>query len=128
MPKTSHPVDKVVGKNIRIFRTARRMSQTELGKGVDVTFQQIQKYEKGTSRVGPGRLSQIATILNVPIYRFFEDRAKGRHGRQSGPVVTDLLDGPYAVKLLQAFSKIASVRLRRDLLSLIETCATQMRR
>src|SRR4249920_290310 len=65
-------VDMLVGRNIRILRQDRKMSQTELGRKIDVTFQQVQKYENGTNRVGSGRLFKIASILGVPITAFFE--------------------------------------------------------
>jgi transcriptional regulator with XRE-family HTH domain len=67
MPKTSNKsatsIDKQVGLNIRVHRLAKDMTQEDLGEKIGVTFQQVQKYEKGTNRVGSGRLYQIAEIL-----------------------------------------------------------------
>ena len=60
--KSPDPVDVEVGRRIRVQRMARGMSQTELGKRIGVTFQQVQKYEKGANRVGAGRLTRIATL------------------------------------------------------------------
>ena len=77
-------VDMLVGQNIRILRQDRRMSQTELGRKIDVTFQQVQKYENGTNRVGSGRLFKIASSLDVPITAFFE----GAHQTASGDAAT----------------------------------------
>lgn len=73
----THPVDVHVGKRLRMFRSACNMSQEVLGVAVGVTFQQIQKYEKGSNRVGASRLYQFAKVLNVDISSFFEGfRAK----------------------------------------------------
>jgi transcriptional regulator with XRE-family HTH domain len=90
-----------------------------------VTFQQIQKYEKGTNRVGSSRLAKIAQILEVPVARFFDNAAGGADGPLPGPVVTDLLDVPYAVPLLEAFARISTNEIRRSLVSLAETIAAQ---
>src|ERR1700727_2371498 len=65
-------LDKVVGRNVRVHRLAKGMSQTDLANELGITFQQIQKYEKGTNRVGSGRLFQIAALLEVPVTAFFE--------------------------------------------------------
>jgi len=125
MPKRIEPVDKLVGQNIRIFRTAKGISQTELGNAVGVTFQQIQKYERGTNRVGSSRLAKIAAVLEVPISRFFDNRAMASDGPVAGPVVTDLLTSPYAVQMLKAFSSLPSDRMRRSLVILAQTISEQ---
>jgi transcriptional regulator with XRE-family HTH domain len=121
--KRVEQVDKVVGQNIRIFRTAKGMSQTELGDAIGVTFQQVQKYESGANRVSSSRLSMIAKTLNTPVSTFFDNSAKGADGPVSGPMVTDLLIAPYAVKMLRAFAKLPSDGLRRSILALTETIA-----
>jgi transcriptional regulator with XRE-family HTH domain len=118
MVKRIEPVDKLVGQNIRIFRTAKGISQTELGNSVGVTFQQIQKYEKGANRVGSSRLAKIAGVLKVPVSHFFDNSASGSDGPVSGPVVTDLLISPYAVQMLKAFAKLPSDKLRRSIVVL----------
>jgi transcriptional regulator with XRE-family HTH domain len=123
MAKRIEPVDKLVGQNIRIFRMAKGISQTELGNSVGVTFQQIQKYEKGANRVGSSRLAKIAVILKVPISNFFDNSASGSDGPVAGPVVTDLLISPYAVQMLKAFAKLPSDKLRRSLVVLAESIA-----
>src|SRR5580692_810580 len=71
--KGNQPVDLLVGARIRLLRKRRKMSQTELGKAIGVTFQQIQKYENGKNRIGAGRLHLVATALNVPITELFDD-------------------------------------------------------
>ena len=114
------PVDKLVGQNIRIFRTAKGMSQTELGNAVGVTVQQIQKYENGANRVGSSRLFKIAEVLEVPIGRFFDNAATASDASVAGPVVTDLLNSPYAVQMLKAFARLPSDSMRRSLVVLAE--------
>jgi transcriptional regulator with XRE-family HTH domain len=121
MPKRIDPADRFVGQNIRIFRKAKRISQTELGHGVGVTFQQIQKYENGTNRVGSSRLMKIAEFLDVPIIRFFDNAAGPREKPIAGTVVTDLLSSPYAVQMLQAFAKIPRDEVRRNLVVLTQS-------
>jgi transcriptional regulator with XRE-family HTH domain len=114
------PVDKLVGQNIRIFRTAKGISQTELGNAVGVTVQQIQKYENGANRVGSSRLFKIAEFLEVPIGRFFDNAATASDAPAAGPVVTDLLNSPYAVQMLKAFARLPSDSMRRSLVVLAE--------
>ena len=69
--KSATKIDKLVGRNIRVHRLAKDMTQEALGEKLGVTFQQVQKYEKGTNRVGSGRLYEIAEILEVPLKSFF---------------------------------------------------------
>jgi len=121
MAKRVEPVDRLVGQNIRIFRTAKGISQTVLGNSVGVTFQQIQKYENGANRVGSSRLARIAGVLGVPISRFFDNSATAADGPVAGPVVTDLLTSPYAVQMLKAFASLPNDRMRRSLVVLAET-------
>jgi transcriptional regulator with XRE-family HTH domain len=121
MAKRVEAVDKLVGKNIRIFRIAKGISQTTLGNAVGVTFQQIQKYENGANRVGSSRLAKIAEVLKVPIGRFFDNTAKGSDGPVAGSVVTDLLISPYAVQMLKVFANLPSDKLRRELVILTKT-------
>src|SRR5689334_24003636 len=70
--KTPNPIDKHVGSRVRMRRMMLGMSQEKLGDGLNLTFQQVQKYEKGTNRIGASRLQQISTILQVPVSFFFE--------------------------------------------------------
>ena len=121
MAKRIEPVDRFVGKNIRIFRTAKGISQTVLGDAVGVTFQQIQKYENGMNRVGSSRLAKIAAVLEVPISRFFDNSVTAADGPVAGPVVTDLLASPYAVQMLKAFASLPNDGMRRSLVVLART-------
>jgi transcriptional regulator with XRE-family HTH domain len=124
MATTPLPVDILVGQNIRICRLQAGMSQTELGKRVGVTFQQIQKYERGANRVGANRLSQIADALGVPIIALFEGAdAGGGGGGPSRHAATgrELLAKPHALRLLQGFDGIKDERVRAAVLKVIET-------
>ena len=100
------------------------MSQTELGRKIDVTFQQVQKYENGTNRVGSGRLFKIASILGVPITAFFE-RAHQTASEDAGPSPVAMLAEPYVLRLLQAFCALEDMDLRRSLAELAEYMATE---
>ena len=94
-----------------MLREDRGISQTELGRKIGVTFQQIQKYENGKNRVGSGRLFKIASVLDVPITAFFE----GVHhatAEDAGPSPVALLVEPYALRLAQAFCALESRDLR----------------
>jgi transcriptional regulator with XRE-family HTH domain len=114
-------VDKIVGRNIRIYRLAKGISQTDLGDSLDITFQQIQKYEHGANRVGSGRLFKIASVLEVPVTAFFEGTDGGH---QSGnPRVFGLLAEPHSIQLIEAFSEIKDPKIRRSIVTLVRTIA-----
>jgi transcriptional regulator with XRE-family HTH domain len=115
--KASQPVDSLVGERIRLLRKRRNMSQTDLGKALGVTFQQVQKYENGKNRVGASRLHQVATALNVPITELF-DGASGTSGtsRATKSVAFD----PQALRFAEAFVKISDKELRSSLVDLVE--------
>jgi transcriptional regulator with XRE-family HTH domain len=119
MPKRPLPVDSLVGKNIRICRLQRGLTQTELGHHLGVTFQQIQKYENGANRVGASRLTQIAGALNVSLNTLFDGSPVA--GR-TGPDLSgrELLAHPHALRLVQAFHKIPGGKQRIAVLHLIE--------
>ena len=80
MSKAPNPVDKYVGSRVRMRRIMLGMSQEKLGEALGLTFQQIQKYEKGTNRVGASRIQQIAEILQVPVSFLFEGGPSGIAG------------------------------------------------
>ena len=114
------PVDALVGQNIRILRLQRGLSQTALGEQMGVTFQQVQKYERGANRVGAGRLSQIAQALDVPLNNLFDGRpAAARSDTELS--VGALLARPHSLRLLQAFDRIGDQRRRLAVLRLIES-------
>jgi transcriptional regulator with XRE-family HTH domain len=117
-------VDMLVGRNIRVLRQDRGMSQTELARNIDVTFQQVQKYENGTNRVGSGRLFKIAAILGVPVTALFEGAHQTASG-EAGPSPVAMLTEPYVLRLLQAFCALRDMDLRRSLAELAEYMATE---
>ena len=90
--KRAQKIDKVIGRNIRIHRLAKKMSQTELGDQLGVSFQQVQKYENGANRVGSGRLYQIAAILGLHVSTLFKGGENREKGAESG--LLDLLTEP----------------------------------
>src|SRR3982075_4521801 len=96
------PLDAMVGAKIRIFRIHRRISQTELAEQIGVTFQQVQKYEKGTNRIGASRLSRIATVLGVSIGELFET-SENKTASAKSPF--RLLAERDALRVLKAFSR-----------------------
>jgi transcriptional regulator with XRE-family HTH domain len=110
-----HPNDVLVGNNLRVYRLAAKMSQTDLGTQIGVTFQQIQKYEKGTNRVGAGRLLAIAGVLDVPVKSFFD----GVKGAGKGRAPIEFLSKRDAFKLAEAFEKITEQRVRNSVVALV---------
>jgi transcriptional regulator with XRE-family HTH domain len=119
------PIDVLVGQNIRICRLQQNFSQTELGRRIGVTFQQVQKYEKGANRVGASRLSQISEVLGVPLLALFDGSATA--SQQVGPEETPraLLANPHSLRLLQGFDKISSDAARSALLQLVDALAEE---
>ena len=117
MAKRIEPVDVQVGQRVRAYRLARGMSQTTLGQKVGVTFQQIQKYEMGTNRIGSSRLKKVATVLGVSIGTLF---AEGEDNQPRHGSLTEMLAQPYTARLLRAFGAISDDRLRLALVHLAE--------
>src|SRR5450631_4506512 len=110
--------DVELGKRIRLRRVEIDISQSELADKLGVSFQQVQKYEKGVNRVGAARLQQIATALDVPITFFYDGDGKSRE-------VESLLflDSAFSLRLLRAYSKIKDQTVQRQLVSLMESIA-----
>lgn len=130
--KKPNPIDIHVGGRIRLRRNMLGMSQEKLGEGLGITFQQIQKYEKGTNRVGASRLQAISTILNVPIAFFFEgapgqdgDAAAGLAEASSSDYVVDFLNTSEGIQLNRSFVKIADARVRRRVIDLVKVLASE---
>ncbi|ANP88090.1 helix-turn-helix domain-containing protein [Rhizobium leguminosarum] len=129
--KKPNPIDIHVGSRIRLRRTMLGMSQEKLGESLGITFQQIQKYEKGTNRVGASRLQNISNILNVPVSFFFED-APGEHSSASGGMeasssnyVVDFLSSSEGLQLNRAFVKISDPKVRRKVVELVKALAAE---
>jgi transcriptional regulator with XRE-family HTH domain len=118
--KQPDSLDIKVGSKVRALRLERQMSQEKLGDALGLTFQQVQKYEKGTNRISAGRLQRIAAILEVPVSVFFADANAPTGGAES---LFDLVDTGSALRLLRAYSRIPSPALKRALTSLAEEIA-----
>ena len=118
--RKSGPLDAMVGARIRMLRVNRGMSQTMLAERIGVTFQQVQKYEQGANRVGASRLSQIASVLGVSVGELFESSRAGSPGLNS-PV--HLLAEPGALRVLKAYARTTSPRVRLRIAKLVESIA-----
>jgi len=130
--KAPNPIDKHVGSRVRMRRMMLSMSQEKLGDALGLTFQQVQKYEKGTNRIGASRLQQIAVILQVPVSFFFEGApnaaggAGGSGGMSEAPspaYVSDFLATSDGLSLTKSFMKIKNSKLRRRIVDLVEQIA-----
>jgi transcriptional regulator with XRE-family HTH domain len=128
--KLPNPIDKHVGHRIRLRRMMLGMSQGTLGTALGLTFQQVQKYEKGANRVGASRLQQISETLQVPVAFFFEGSPSLLPGRSvpagepsAHAEVSNFLATSEGIALTQAFLRIKDARLRRRIVDLIEGIA-----
>jgi len=126
-PRGGDPRDAEIGQRVRTLRLQRGLSQTELGNLISVTFQQVQKYEKGTNRISAGRLQRIAEVLTIPVAFFFsgfEDQKK-----PSGPGALDVefsfLQTEGALRLARAYARIKRPGVRLQLLRLTEAIADE---
>jgi transcriptional regulator with XRE-family HTH domain len=117
-PRSSGKPEIEMGRKIRLRRVEQRLSQSVLGEKLGVSFQQIQKYEKGANRVGASRLQQIATALDVPVTFFYDSDGKTKE-------VESLLflDSAFSLRLLRAYSNIKNEAVRRQMVSLMEAVA-----
>jgi transcriptional regulator with XRE-family HTH domain len=120
MPRTPDPLDAMVGAKIRVFRIHRKLSQTDLAEQIGVTFQQVQKYEKGANRIGASRLSRIAAVLDVSIGELFESSG-GKPGGSAS--LFRLLADPSALRVLKAYARISDPHVRRAIAELVEGIA-----
>jgi transcriptional regulator with XRE-family HTH domain len=125
--KAPNPTDRHVGARVRMRRMMLAMSQEKLGDALGLTFQQVQKYEKGANRIGASRLQQIAHILQVPVSFFFEgapsvpgQHADGLAEAPSPAYVSDFLATSEGLALTKAFMRIKDPKLRRRIVDLVE--------
>ena len=130
MKKSPGPVDKHVGSRVRMRRILVGMSQERLGEALGLTFQQVQKYEKGTNRIGASRLQQIAQVLGIPVTFLFEGAPLERQLPEGGFAEVpqtefsfDLLSTPDGVQLAKAFMSIEDPKVRRRVVDLVATLA-----
>jgi transcriptional regulator with XRE-family HTH domain len=126
--KSPNPIDVHVGRRIRLQRMMRKMSQSDLGDAVGVTFQQIQKYEKGTNRVSASRLQQFAAVLHVPISFFFEGQTEdvtASADQLPSDELSLFLSTSEGLALNRAFTHIKNEQLRRKIVGLVKATAGQ---
>jgi transcriptional regulator with XRE-family HTH domain len=128
--KAPNPIDKHVGSRVRMRRMMLSMSQEKLGDALGLTFQQVQKYEKGTNRIGASRLQQISNILQVPVAFFFEGAPSlpgqptdGLREAPSPAYVSDFLATSEGLALTKAFMRIKEPKLRRRVVELVKEIA-----
>lgn len=136
MKKTPDPIDRHVGSRVRMQRILMKMSQEKLGDALGLTFQQVQKYEKGLNRIGASRLQQISKTLQVPPSFFFDgapslngngngNGADGFAEESSSQYVVDFLSTAEGLHLNRAFARIKDPKLRKRVLDLVTTLADQ---
>ena len=129
--KAPNPIDRHVGSRVRMRRMMLGMSQEKLGDALGLTFQQVQKYEKGTNRIGASRVQQIGDVLQVPVSFFFEGgpttslAANGLSEAPSPAYVSDFLATSEGLALIRAFTRIEDPKLRRSIVDLVEQMASR---
>jgi transcriptional regulator with XRE-family HTH domain len=129
--KAPNSIDRHVGNRVRMRRLMLGMSQEQLGEALGLTFQQVQKYEKGTNRVGASRIQQISEILQVPISFLFEgsltggSKTEGLREAPSPDYVSDLVATSHGLALIRAFARITDAKLRRSIIDLVEQIAAR---
>lgn len=127
--KAPNPIDKHVGSRVRMRRMMVGMSQEKLGESLGITFQQIQKYEKGTNRIGASRLQQISIVLGVPVAFFFEGAPtllpndEGFSEAASPTFVNDFLATSDGLALTRSFMRITDSKVRRRIVDLVSAIA-----
>ncbi len=128
--KTPHPIDIHVGARVKLRRTLLGMSQDKLGEALGLTFQQVQKYEKGVNRIGASRIFEISRILDVPIQYLFDDfsgekaEAMGFAERGEGDVsFMEMLNTPDGVQLCRYYADIQDPKVRKGVLDLVKAIA-----
>lgn len=126
LKKVPNPIDRHVGSRVRMQRLVVGVSQEKLGGALGLTFQQVQKYEKGSNRISASRLQQIANMLDVPVSFFFEGAPTGDAAAESfgqpgvNAHVSDFMASSEGVQLTKAFVRIKSAAVRRRVIDLVE--------
>ena len=124
--KLPNPIDKHVGGRVRMRRMMLGMSQGKLADALKLTFQQVQKYEKGANRISASRLQQMANILQVPVTFFFDDapgQSKPDGSAPSPAYVSDFLATSDGLALTKAFTQIKNAKLRRCIVDVVKEIA-----
>ena len=120
--KSPNPIDVHVGGRVRTRRLALGMSQEKLGTALGLTFQQVQKYEKGTNRIGASRLQHVSGILQVPIAHFFEGAPGQQKAKGNAPLsafVSDFVTSTEGLTLAKAFTQIKDAKVRHHIVKLV---------
>jgi len=130
MKKSTGTIDKEIGSRVRMRRVSIGMSQEKLGDMLGLTFQQVQKYEKGMNRISVARLVDIAKILNVDIDFFFDGIRSGKadpgFAETSPPsYVADMMSTPEGLQLVRTFASIKSPKVRKSIVQLVNALAAQ---
>ena len=127
--KRPNPTDVYVGSRVRLRRKMLGLSQEKLGEKLGITFQQIQKYEKGTNRVGASRLQAMSNALDVPVSFFFPDSSVGAEGggmqEESAAFMTDFMSTSEGLELSRSFVRIRSTKVRRRIVELVRALAEE---
>lgn len=130
--KVPNPIDVHVGTRVRLRRTMLSLSQEKLGESLGITFQQIQKYEKGTNRIGASRLQKLSEILKIPVSFFFED-VPGSHQNSASELsetespnyVVDFLSSTEGLQLNKAFANIKDPNVRKKIVDLVRSLSEE---
>ncbi len=124
--KKPNPIDTHVGSRVRLRRMVLGMSQEKLGSLLGLTFQQVQKYEKGTNRIGASRLFRLAEVLDVPVSFFYDELQSGGTGEAAGfaepkteSSIVEFMNSREGVELNRAFVKITDPKVRRSIIDLV---------
>ena len=129
-PRSPNPVDIHVGTRVRLRRQLLKMSQEKLGNALGVTFQQVQKYERGSNRVGASRLWKMSQVMDVPVGFFYEgldEKAPSSDfsAEDQTPIVYEFINSTDGVSLAMAVSKIKNKAVRRQILELARSLAAE---
>ena len=130
LTRSANAVDIHVGRRVRTARLVQRISQEKLADAVGVSFQQIQKYEKGVNRIGTGRLHAISKFFDLPVTYFFDgiDKHPGKPARDSGmSAITEALSTKEGTRIAVALSRIKSPKMRRRIADLLEAIMKEER-
>ena len=122
--RETNEVDKFVGERIRLYRAMLGVSQQKLADGLGVTFQQLQKYERGENRIGAGRLLMVATTLGIPVTFLLDEKGFSQRYEDGIPSAADMLElSREGYHISRAFSQIVDPEIRRSITSLVQSLA-----
>jgi transcriptional regulator with XRE-family HTH domain len=126
--KSPNPVDAHVGSRVRLRRVMLAISQQKLANALGLSFQQVQKYEKGANRIGASRLEQISRFLQVPVAFFFEGAsAASEEDTRSLALMNDFASSPEGIRLVQSFTEIEDADVRGRIVDLVQAIGSKNR-